>query len=198
MLPCAQTFVYTCTAASDNIHKASSDWSLYCDYTMTQSLWCHFAGRVVTIASRSLWTTKGSREWWNLYNVTTRCHQDPINNFHIRKVVITSIETNYIHNYTKVNVKENHEEEPEARKEEQEESLVVYRITGIVAEEKVHKFCKSGSIRKFFLALLTLAWIFIYETAWIAKVFSRTIAKKVIHETFLPQMIHGWSSLYGI
>ena len=65
--------------------------------------------------------------------------------------------------------------------------LGIYRESSV--GEKFREFHESGSIRKCFLVLSILAGIFIYEIAWIAKVFSRTTAKKAIRETFLPRMI---------
>ena len=67
--------------------------------------------------------------------------------------------------------------------------FLVYCIMGIVHRRKVHEFCKSWSIRKCFLAPFILAGIFIYEIAWIAKVFLQTMAKKVIRKTLYPRMI---------
>ena len=56
-------------------------------------------------------------------------------------------------------------------------------------EEKVHEFCESGGICKCFHVPFISTRIFIYEIALITKVFSQTMAKKVIYETFLPWMI---------
>ena len=67
--------------------------------------------------------------------------------------------------------------------------LVQYRILGIVRGKNVREFCKSGSICECFLALFMSARMFIYKISWITKVFSRTMVKKVICETFLLQMI---------
>ena len=60
---------------------------------------------------------------------------------------------------------------------------------GIVRGKEVCEFHESGSIRECFLALFISSGIFTYKIAWIVKVFLQTMAKKVIRETFLPQMI---------
>ena len=56
-------------------------------------------------------------------------------------------------------------------------------------KKKFVNFANLGAFANVFLHFLISARIFIYEIAWIAKVFSRTMVKKVICETFLLRMI---------
>ena len=67
---------------------------------------------------------------------------------------------------------------------------VLYRITGIVRGRKVSQISRIWKhSRMFSCTFFISAGIFIYEITWIAKVFSRTTAKKAICETFLPRTI---------
>ena len=56
-------------------------------------------------------------------------------------------------------------------------------------KKKFTNFVNLEAFANVFLHFLILARIFIYEIAWIAKVFLQTMVKKVIRETFLPRMI---------
>ena len=70
-----------------------------------------------------------------------------------------------------------------------QELLVVYCIMGIVCGRKSSNFANLEVFANVFLHFLSPPEFLYYKTAWITKVFLRTMAKKVIRETFLPQMI---------